>query len=236
MSTELMTLTPDLYPALDPSNERVKTLRENLAGEELALADLNRIRVPAGGGLKWQIENASGVEVLDALEGVILHIAKRRAYWSNPNPTNTPPDCASTDLLIGIGTPGGACKACPFYQFGSGKNGHGKACKETRIIFVLRRGQVLPDVLAVPPASLRALKTYLLRLSLPKYHVITQFTLEGAKNGDGIAYARIAFKAIGSLDLASIKAIGEMIRQYDATFRAIDVNFADIANDEPEEV
>jgi hypothetical protein len=234
MSNELICLAPAAYPALDPNNDRVKTIVANLAGENLTVADFNRIKVPSSGATKWTIETAAGGEMTDVLEGVILHNTRRRAYWQHPNPSQTPPDCSSADMTTGTGNPGGACIACPFNQFGSAHNGHGKACKEVRLFFLLRKGQVLPDVVAVPPGSLKNVRKYLTSLPVPFWDVVTQLTLEKASNADNVAYARIVAKMVGVLDEASRASIVETIRRFESTFNSVTIDAADA--DEAQEV
>jgi len=239
MSTELMTLPPAQYPALDPANDRVKLMLQNLGGEQLSVADFTRIKVPTGGATRWQIETAAGSEVVDTIEGVILHTTRRRAYWQSPNPTQTPPDCASADMEAGAGSPGGPCVACAFNQFGSAANGHGKACKEARLFFLLRQGQVLPDLLAAPPGSLKKLRKYLLDLSqagAPYCGVVTRFGLEKVANQDGIAYARITARMAGKLDDASCRSVLDTIRRYEGIFQQVAVDVNDVNGGETEEV
>lgn len=245
MSNELIVLQPAQYPALDPNNDRIKLMMQNLGGESLGVADFTRIKVPAQGGTKWSVETAEGEKLSETIEGVILYSTRRRAYWSNPNPSQTPPDCQCIDLTagIGIGTPGGHCDACPFNQFGSAKNGHGKACRETRILFLLRAGQVLPDVVSAPPGSLRNMKDYILAVSkdgLPYFGVVTQLSLEAANSRDGTKYSKIKAKSLGKLDAASYERIVATIRQYESTFQSAASSAAfdadDASSDEPQEV
>ena len=239
MPNELVTLNLSDYPALDPTNDRVKLMMANLGGESLTIADFNRLKVPTGGGTKWQIDSAEGATVADVLEGVILYTTRRRAYWSNPNPTMTPPDCASADMLNGQGTPGGPCVRCLFNQFGSSTNHRGKACKEARLVFLLRPGQMLPDVVAFPPGSLKAIRKYLVDLSsvpVPYFGVVTQFGLTRVMNADGIAYARITAKMVGKLDPDTLKAMLKAIDSYAETFQAATVEAVDVHGGDPEEV
>jgi hypothetical protein len=229
MSSELVCLQPAQYPALDPNSDRVKTIVANLAGESLTMADFNRIKVPSSGGTKWTIESAAGAEMADTIEGVILHNTRRRAYWSNPNPSQSLPDCSSADMVNGCGSPGGPCIACPFNQFGSAINGHGKACKEVRLFFVLRKGQVLPDVVSVPPGSLKNVRKYLTSLPIPFFGVITQLGLEKASTADGVSYARIVPKMVGTLDEAGQQAILSLMKQYE-TFSSVAIDASDVSD------
>ena len=68
-----------------------------------------------------------------------------------------PPTCASSD---GIRPDGGEaiqsdmCKGCPLNEYGSAKDGKGKACQNTIRLYVLADGEVIPSVLKASPASL----------------------------------------------------------------------------------
>lgn len=241
MGTELVTLQPDQFPAIDPNNDRVQLMMANLGGESLSVADFSRIKVPSGGATRWTIESAAGCESVEALEGVILHTTRRRAYWSNPNPTQAPPDCSSVDMITGHGNPGGLCENCPHNEFGSAKdgNGRGKACKETRLLFILRKGDVLPVVIAAPPASLKDMKKYLIDLSqigLPYFGAVTQLTLSPEKNSDGIAFAKIKPKMVGKLDEASRATIHGLIKQYAATFEQVSAQFDEVDDEDTQSI
>jgi len=238
MSTELVTLPPAQYPALDPNNDRVRLMQQNLGGEQLSVADFTRIKIPASGATRWQIETAAGTESADVIEGVILCTTRRRAYWANPNITGSPPDCASADMKIGIGAPGGVCLDCPHNQFETAATGHGKACKEARLFFLLRKGQVLPDIVAASPGSLKNARKYLLDLSqagMPYCGVVTQFGLERATNRDGTPYARVTAKMVGKLDEDSYREIIATIRRYEETFQQVTIERTEV-DGEPQEV
>lgn len=66
----------------------------------------------------------------------------------------------------------------PYTQFGSGKNGFGKAAKEGRLAFICTADASLPICLRIAPSGLRDMKTILLKLDLPYYHYVWQFSLK----------------------------------------------------------
>lgn len=134
----------------------------------------------------------------------------------------TAPDCSSDDGVIGIGTPKYGdiehpmlrsagqmryttegqelfvgrfdCKSCPLATFGSGFNGRQQACKQTRMLFLVREDSLLPILISAPPSSLGSMKKYMTRLSsagVPYYGVVTGLSLRKEKNADGIEYAEI---------------------------------------------
>ena len=54
----------------------------------------------------------------------------------------------------GYGEPGGTCVDCVLNQFGSDGNNKGKACKNMRMLYLLRSGEYMPIQIALPPTSL----------------------------------------------------------------------------------
>lgn len=226
MSSELVPVSASSYPVLASGQNIGEIIRNNLGGEQVTPADLTRIKVPAGGGTSWEVPGADGeTEPVKTIEGIIVHTTRRRAYWPNTNPSGEPPACVSTDCVTGHGNPGGRCQDCPFDQFGSqikqdGGAGRGKSCKESRLVFLLRAGMKLPDVVVVPPGSLKPAKQYLLKLSVPYYAVLSRLTLDRAQNKDSIAYAQIHFRNVGMLDAEMAKGIMQYATELRSVFEA----------------
>ncbi len=224
MNTDLVTLDKAQFPALDPDNGALAMMQQNLGGEQLTASDFIRIKVPSGEGTQWMIPTIGGDESTEVIEGVILHSSRRRAYWSNPNPTGDPPNCASSNCLQGVGEPGGICgqsgqiPCCQYNEFGSAVNKHGKACKEGRLMFLLRQGNILPNLIMAPPASLKAMRQYLTQLPVPYWGAITALTLEQTLNRDGVTYSRIIPRMVGKLDDEGAAAVVDCIKQYETIF------------------
>lgn len=210
-------MAEDLVPIGDDSpfallrmepNEAHELLRDALGGESLGFKDLDRIKVPSGGGQSWEIPSLDGVTAATRIDGVIIHRATRRAYWpwtleDRPDDDDGRPVCQSNDGIVGVGDPGGPCVECPFNEFGSDiKGGPGKACKETRQLFVLTKDDLLPLVVTIPPASLANVKAYFLRLlraQINPMDVVTGIGLEKAKNGRGTAFSKVTLTRSGTL-------------------------------------
>ncbi|MFZ5831263.1 MAG: hypothetical protein ACOY3P_14320 [Planctomycetota bacterium] len=239
MANELVAINTKEYPALDPKDSRLSMMLENLGGEGLGVGDFNRVKVPTGGGTSWTLETVDGDVSLKHLDGIILYSTRRRAFWKDQNPTASPPDCASADMMQGAGTPGGMCEVCPMNQYGSAHNGVGKACKEVRLLFLLRSGQVLPNLISVPPGSLKNAKKYLLGLAtagIPYHGAVTRLSLDKASNAQGVSYAKINFAKVSTLDAESHKAILALVRRMESTFKAAAVTANDVADGGTEEV
>lgn len=192
------------FPVLVPDSPAAALIRANLAGDDVSVGDLDFIKVPPAGATSWTVPGPEGETISKTIEGVILHVARRRAYWRDSNPSNSPPDCRSNDCVTGIGSPGGACASCPMNEFGSavrqgGGQGRGKACKETCLLFLLMPGANLPAVVKIPPSSLRALRSYRLKLTVPYFGAVTRLTLVKKPSKDGIAYSEVIPSLVGSL-------------------------------------
>src|SRR5437868_6977578 len=164
----------DQFPILAPNSPQLQLMIANLAGDDISVGDLDRIKVPSSGAVMWEVPTISGPDAAKSLEGIILHVARRRAYWKSKNMNGDQPDCSSNDCVTGEGDPGGECKDCPLNKFGTatddaGNPARGKACKETTLLFMLRPGATLPQIVIVPPGSLKIVKNYRLRLPVPYF-------------------------------------------------------------------
>lgn len=229
--------------SVDPSTI-LEMLQENTGESTISEFDLDRIKVPSGGNTTWAVPSLEGEQELKAIEGVVVYQRTVRSFWEKrmeESGGGSPPDCSSPDGMFGVGTPklgdimhpdyrpdgpkygpdGNApaylCKHCPLAAFGSGGNGRSQACKQSRLIFVLREDNVLPLLIAAPPSSLRGMKQYMLRLSgsgVPFYGVVTTFTLKREKNADNIQYSEIApsmVRRLNPTDTAKMRAVSQAL-------------------------
>ena len=211
-------------------------IASNIAMEPLRAADLDRIKVPGGGGTAWEVQTLDGIKHVPLLRGIVLASKMGRAYWEDEfSGESNPPDCMSLNGLTGEGKPGGNCEACPFNEYESAKKGKGKACKEQRTIMALLEGDLLPTVLRVPPSSLKAWRSYMMRVSKGGkrvQHVITDMSLNKAKSSDGISYAEIVFTSAGVLAEEEVAAIESYISSVASSLEAA---HADVVAEQPSE-
>jgi hypothetical protein len=215
-------------------------MRDNLGGEPLTPFDLERIKVPSGGGQYWMVatpEKPNGTPVED-LSGVIVYQRLGRQYWSvsmEEGGGGTPPDCSSEDGVTGSGNPGGSCHDCPMAQWGSAsKGGRGQACKSSRLLFVVSPDSFLPRVVVVPPTSLSAVKKYMTRLASlgrPFWSVVTRFRLERATNAQNIAYSRIVPELDQVIPTEAVGRIKEYADELRPVFTQVRVDRGDIDGD-----
>lgn len=209
----IATIDPSSYALISDSGS-LDAMTYNLQNEQISEFDLDRIKVPAGGATVFQVPEFDGIANREFVEGIVLHIGIRRSYWVDPNPTGVPPSCYSVDGLRGIGNPGGDCGACPFNQFGSavnasGKQGRGKRCREMRVILLIRPQDRLPLVVLAPPASIKGIKKWLMRLPVFMFQAVIRLELKQDKNGDGIVYSRLVPSHVGTITLDAAKGLQE---------------------------
>ena len=207
-------LFEEKFPIIGNTEALKEVMSENLDGIEVNGFSLPKIKIPAGGGTSFE-EPVDG----KSFEAIILVHQNLRAYWENEyEGDGTPPDCSSMDTVTGVGTPGGLCGKCPMAQFGTDKNERGQACKKVIKLFVMRENRALPEVLTLPPTSLKAYRDYVLELAslgVMKYGIMTKFSLEKEKNASGIAYSKIKMEAGEKLPFElwnKIKAYSNSVR------------------------
>lgn len=199
-------------------------LKTNLgANQNLGFSDLTKIKIPAGGGTTWEIPRASG-EPLETkeIEGVVVAFQDAKSFWKDSlddTGGGNPPDCRSSDLIQGIGTPGILCAECPNNEFGSATKGKGKACKDLRILYILADDSILPKVIVIPPTSLKPMRQLFLSLAVeeetPYYGAMLSLSLEKDKNDAGIVYSKVVPRVKAVLDedtLAKASAYNEMLK------------------------
>jgi hypothetical protein len=216
-STELALVAAASYAlATLEAGQLRETIRENLGGS-VKLADLEKIQVPGAGGTTWELPSLEGTTEAKSFAGIVIFAQDTRSYWQNEfSGDGNPPDCFSPDGILGRGNPGIACSECPYAEFGS--SGNGQACKQQKVLFVVRDDGLLPAILRLPPTSLKAFRQYAARLAsrgVKLNEVITTFTLEQDKNASGIKYSRV----VASL---GAKLAGEdltRVRQYAAEIK-----------------
>ena len=205
-STAVALIERDNLPGLAADvADVIGALADNLGGEAVGINDFTRIRMPAGGGIAWEVPTLDGeTDIQKVMRGVIVYQRTPRTYWATSfeESTGGPPECRSNDGVIGIGDPGGDCSTCPLAQYGSGR-GNTQACSQQRQIFLLREdGGAFPVILTLPPTSLKNARGYLVGLAergKKHRHVLTEIGLEKATNGDGIGYSRATFRYAGDL-------------------------------------
>lgn len=196
------------YPALTEGIGELARIMDENAGRTLRLGDLERLKVPTGGGVSFEVTDALTGETDNVRKvlGILVHWRRVRSYWEAPKKgepeiSHDPPVCSSGDGKFPI--PGGAfadggyneafnlpvlvngearrtCRGCPMNEWGSHpKEGReGKACKERILLFLQQAGEMLPTILSVPPTSIKIIEQFMIRLSMKYGAHYSGFQLE----------------------------------------------------------
>jgi hypothetical protein len=225
------------YVALSGDNGALQeALTENVGDDQLSEFDIDRVRMPTGGGTTWEVPTLEGVQSTQVIEGIIIAWFNRRAYWAGEySGGNEPPQCSSLDGITGVGEPGGDCAACPFAQFGSSVNPqspNAQACKQVRQLFVLTPDAMLPTVITLPATSLKPIRSYMFRLtsaSIPHTGIITKFSLEKDKSGTGFDYAKVVLAAGERLSPEARAKVQDYAKALMPAFQRVQVIATDVA-------
>jgi hypothetical protein len=235
---ELVIIEPSEYAIVKTDSSQLQQIIRDNIGGQIGAFDLDRCKVPAGGGTNWELPTLEGIQEIKELQGVIVHFSDPRAYWEVPfdeSGGGSPPDCSSTDGYTGRGVPGGECQECPLAAFGSApqrgdKPSRGQACKQMRFLFLARPDSIIPLLVVAPPTSLRELKQYFIRMAGEMVNfasVVTELTLVKDKNSDGITYSRIVprmVKRLSETEYARVKEYADALR---VSVSTVDLNRED---------
>jgi hypothetical protein len=218
MSTAMTTTNVIDYPALRPDSRQIRIIEANLDGEPLNEQDLVRVKTPAGGGTTWIVNVNGNDESCEELSGLCVGIFKRGILWPQDDPTDQRPVIVTNDLLVGyrvsddLGTidPKAlekyrvgdrrydwvALSNSPEFGFGAAR-GRGKRCKESKIVAILRDGDVWPVLVSFGPGSLKNWTSF--QKTLPSFHYecVVGFKLQKAKSAGGQPYSMIVPRVVG---------------------------------------
>ena len=189
----------------------------------------DRVKLPAGGGTAFEIPSAESdePEMAKDITGVIVYNHPAYAYYHDKyTGGSNPPDCGSFDGVTGIGTPGGDCANCPYNRFGSGE-GQSKMCKNKRMLYILREGELFPIMLSLPTGSLKFFTNYVksqLSRGRKMSQVVTKITLKKAANASGIAFSQAVFafeRMLTAEERTAVAGISESVKAYAANLTPV---------------
>jgi hypothetical protein len=244
--TGLAIIPKDSFLGLASGNGDMRAALDSLAeaGESLGPGDLIRVPMPTGGGTTWEIPSLTGEpESAKEITGVLVYYQKCGILWPSEDfAEGSMPVLRSWDLVTAeqIGPIPDDMAAVmepyriderhfrwdslPYNQFGTGKEGNGKRCKEQRMLFLLRQGDVFPILVTCQPGSLKAVTGFIKRLpmsGIQYWQAVVSLGLEKTQNASGKPYSRIVPRLAGKLsavDAATVKAtwtepLSRMVRQ-----------------------
>jgi hypothetical protein len=233
-------LIPSNYNALSvPAEKIVAFLRENVGTQGLKPFDLDKIKVPGGGAVSFELQTLEGPKPFQVVEGIIMHFRDVRSYWKEKYGSgagNVPPDCSSEDGLVGVGKPGGDCQTCPLAQFGTavnekGEPAAGQACRQIRLMLLLRQESMVPMLVVIPPSSSKNARQYFLRLISNGYNyygVTTQLRLEKAKSAGNVVYSQATFAMGRKLEAHELERVQLIAIAMKEMFAKVTVVHADV--------
>ena len=211
--------TAFIIPKVSDSKFSSAELADDMDGLQLSF---QRAKIPGGGVLQFELpgEDPENPGYVQTLEGVILFNHSANSYWpaGSEYDDNTPPQCQSVDGKVGYGDPGGICEACDYNKFGSDPNGGGKACKNMRVLYLLRSGEMMPIQLSLPPTSIRPYTTFVNSAFLLRGRRVCSGLVQiGLRKGssNGFTYSVATFKKLRDFEgeeLAQVCAYADSFR------------------------
>ena len=211
--------TAFIIPKVSDSKFSSAELADDMDGLQLSF---QRAKIPGGGVLQFELpgEDPENPDYVKTLEGVSLFNHCANSYWpaGSEYDDNTPPQCQSVDGKVGYGDPGGICEACDYNKFGSDPNGGGKACKNMRVLYLLRSGEMMPIQLSLPPTSIRPYTTFVNSAFLLRGRRVCSGLVQiGLRKGssNGFTYSVATFKKLRDFEgeeLAQVCAYADSFR------------------------
>ena len=210
-------MLPTAMPEAEFTQEE---LAEDMDGLQISFP---RVKIPAGGALQFEIpsDDPENPDYAKTLVGVILFHHPNNAYWPEGSEydDNATPLCSSVDGKLGIGEPGGSCAVCALNQFGSAAEGNGKACKNMRVLYLLRSGEFMNLQVTLPPTSLKPFREFMNQSFMLRrraaYGSVVQIGLKKMSNGKD-DYSVATFRRLHDFsgeELAQIRAYADGFKE-----------------------
>lgn len=235
-------IVPSEYRALAKPAHEIKAIIKKAVGTAgLRAFDLDRIKVPSGESNQWMVPSLKGNQPAPYVDAIIMAMRDVRAYWPEPfgGGAAVPPTCSSSDAVMGIGQPGGPCRLCPLAVFGTatkpnGKAAKGQACKQGKLMLLLRPQDLIPIMLVIPPGSLKDTNKFLLRFTQSEYspqHVVMRFGLKGTKNSDNVPYNQVTMEMVRPLNTEELDRMLTIEQTYAEIFAEQSLRADDVAGE-----
>lgn len=209
-----------VLPQMVESDFDQEELAEDMDGLSMSFP---RVKIPSGGMLQFELpsDDPQRPTYAPTLVGVILYNHSNNAYWPDGQEynDNVPPFCSSVDGKRGIGDPGGLCATCELNRFGSATDGRGgKACKNMRVLYLLRSGEYMPLQVTLPPTSISPFREFMQLAFISRRRAtcgsLVEIGLKRMNNGSN-DYSVATFRRLGDFsgeELAQIRAYSNSFR------------------------
>ena len=240
------------YENMDP--ELLAELKDELEDldDESGIA-CRLIKIPAGGGLAYEVQGDDDdeVEYMKEISGVIVFTHRMNGFWPESFGSSEGEDkiplCSSMDGKTGVWRDSGEvrnCESCPMNQFGSaddgkGGKGKGKACKNMRRLYMMLSEDPNFYLLSVPPTSIKEVNRQLVKImgskGIPYTGMIVSLKLEKAVNAAGVAYSKVVIEKKGILPAPVSAQAKEMRRQIKEQYQNLAVTLDDYTAAAPTE-
>lgn len=186
-------------------------------GSQLGGSGFDRVKVPSGGGLMWELPGANpdDPEVVKELRGVVVDDHFISSLWLGDDGKaaaftggNSHPDAIWFEVrpneIVGVLNDRARAAGCqenidadPFNQWGSGANGNGKAAKQSYRLYLQRQDDIAPLQITLPPASVgNWLKFKRHIMATHKCFIpaaVVSLTLKKADSAGGVSYSQVQF-------------------------------------------
>jgi len=182
VTTTTSLFDPTDYPLLDA--EKMQDIKEAIEADiaTAPYALFPKIATPKAGNIMFTYNTFETEVTVQEIVGVLLHIQPERAMYIGKYGSGEPPICTSKKGIIGEGDPSGLCSCCPNNQFGNNKEP--KPCKESKILYIMLKGEAFPVSFKVSSGSFKAILEYGLKLTrqgIKSHSIETKFTLKADK-------------------------------------------------------
>lgn len=167
----------------------------------------------------FSIPTSSGNDIEEELVGIILHHQRVNVYFISVE--DKKPTCFSLDAKVPesgqtVVKQAQHCVSCQKNQFGSGKDGTGKACKNMIRLHVKLDNSIIPLRLSVPPTSIAEYEQFVTMLSrelTPLISLKTKLTLEKKERGS-IIWSILKFKNQERLNVEQWQEMRSLKKKY----------------------
>lgn len=218
---------------LTPVSEEEQKAIQEFAGEGMKQEaqglpiDFPRIKILHAGANMFSFVDED--RTVKEFVGIIIAIAPQRVWWpyefgKGPDDDDGRPHCFTSDLIKpdpeSKSPQSDTCANCPMDQYDSAIKGRGKACNETRRVFLIPEERMLPHWMIVPPSSLKPMRRYIneivnKKLGRPQL-ITTKFSIVSASNRDGVDYSELKIEPGVKLSDAMVHQVMKFKKDIDA--------------------